>query len=99
VAGSGITVSDEPIMAMSHADAAGSVYKDQFRQGAILVPRFLVMADDADPLPFATTTQRSVRSHRSPLEKEPWKSLPDLTAAVEKQFIRPVLLGESIVPS
>jgi hypothetical protein len=56
------------------------------------------MVEASDPLPFAMSAQRSVRSRRSPLEKEPWKSLPDLAAAVEEHFIRPVLLGESIVP-
>jgi SAM-dependent methyltransferase len=97
-AGSEVRVTDESIVAMSSDDEAGSPYGAQFRQGAILVPRFVVMVEDSDPLPFATKTQRSVRSHRSPLEKEPWKSLPDLAAAVEEHFIRPVLLGESIVP-
>jgi hypothetical protein len=98
VAGAAVSVTDESIVAMSSDDEAGSPYGEQFRQGAILVPRFLVMVEAADPLPFATTAQRSVRSHRSPLEKKPWRSLPDLRAAVEEHFIRPVLLGESIVP-
>ena len=98
LAGSEVSVTDEAIVAMSSDDEAGSPYGEQFRQGAILVPRFLVMVEASDPLPFATTTQRSIRSHRSPLEKEPWKSLPDLRAAVEEHFVRPVLLGESVVP-
>ena len=96
--GADIEVRDESIVALSADDEAGSHYGGQFRQGAILVPRFMVIVENTDPLPFATNTQRSVRSHRSSLEKEPWRSLPDLIAAVEEYFIRPVLLGESIVP-
>lgn len=34
----------------------------------------------------------------SPLEKPPWKHLPAPAAAIEARFLRPVLLGESILP-
>ena len=53
---------------------------------------------DTELIPFATANQRSVRSRRSTLEKKPWKSLPDLVGTPESLFVRPVLLGESIVP-
>ena len=77
----------------------GSPYREQFRQGATLVPRFLCLvnrktvgrlgANSAAPL---------VESRRSSLEKEPWKSLPGIAGSVEAEFVRPVLLGESILP-
>jgi hypothetical protein len=37
-------------------------------------------------------------SRRSTQEKEPWKLLPGVEQAVEAEFLRPVLLGESILP-
>jgi hypothetical protein len=77
----------------------GSPYRSAFRQGATLVPRFLCLverkglgrlgADAAAPF---------VASRRSSQEKEPWKSLPGIEGRVERDFLRPVLLGESILP-
>jgi hypothetical protein len=98
IAGRKVGIKDEPIVAIAADDEAGSPYKEQFRNGATLFPRFLVFVEESRPRPFMTKSQRSVQSRRSPLEKEPWKSLPDLVGAVEEHFIRRVLLGESIVP-
>ena len=39
-----------------------------------------------------------VASRRNALEKRPWSELPSLEHKVEKAFLRPVLLGESILP-
>jgi hypothetical protein len=39
-----------------------------------------------------------VASRRTNQEKEPWKSLPGIENRVEAEFLRPVLLGESILP-
>jgi hypothetical protein len=39
-----------------------------------------------------------VISRRNPQEKRPWKDLPAIQSRVEAEFLRPVLLGESIVP-
>lgn len=77
-----------------------SPYADRFAQGATLVPRLLTLVVDdasAGPIPPQQGT-RLVRSKRSTLEKEPWKSQPDLTAMVEESFIRPVFLGEHVGP-
>jgi hypothetical protein len=77
----------------------GSAYRKAFRQGATLVPRMLCLVErkpvgrlGQDP------TRPAVMSRRSPQEKEPWKSLPGVDHPVEKEFLRPVLLGESILP-
>ncbi|MDK1022115.1 MAG: N-6 DNA methylase [Candidatus Hydrogenedentes bacterium] len=78
---------------------AGSEYRKSFRQGATLVPRMLCLVErqamgrlGADPsAPF-------VVSRRNNLEKRPWKDLPDVENRVEVDFLRSVLLGESIVP-
>jgi hypothetical protein len=79
--------------------SGGSSYRDAFRQGATLVPRMLCLVerksigrigpDPRNPL---------VASRRTSQEKEPWKSLPGIEHKVEAEFLRPVLLGESILP-
>lgn len=77
----------------------GSPYRKMFCQGATLVPRMLCFVErkamgrlGADPsAPY-------VASRRTNQEKEPWKSLPGIENRVEAEFLRPVLLGESILP-
>jgi SAM-dependent methyltransferase len=77
----------------------GSPYREQFRQGATLVPRFLCLVNRKTVGRLGSNSAAPlVESRRSPLEKEPWKSLPGISGSVEAEFIRPVLLGESIVP-
>jgi hypothetical protein len=39
-----------------------------------------------------------VRSRRSAQEKAPWKNLDEIEHSVEAMYLRPVLLGESILP-
>jgi len=39
-----------------------------------------------------------VRSQRSRNEKTPWKTLPDLTGTIERQFLRPVFVGDTVLP-
>jgi hypothetical protein len=79
--------------------SGGSAYREAFRQGATLVPRMLCFIErktfgrlGADP------TAPMVTSRRSSQEKKPWKDLPAIENQVEAQFIRPTLLGESILP-
>jgi hypothetical protein len=77
----------------------GSVYRSLFRQGAILVPRVLCFVerktsgrlgvDPSSPL---------VVSRRSSQEKKPWRDVKGIENKVEAEFLRPVLLGESIAP-
>jgi hypothetical protein len=77
----------------------GSEYRSAFRQGATLVPRMLSLverkrmgrlgADPAAPM---------VVSRRSSLEKPPWRDADGIENQVEAQFLRPILLGESILP-
>jgi SAM-dependent methyltransferase len=93
-----VTVNPEHIVSLSDDDESGSEYRKEFRQGATLVPRMLVLVEEGPSFPFMTSDQRSVKSRRAALEKEPWKSLPGLEGAVETHFVRNVLLGESIVP-
>ncbi|MEE3922085.1 hypothetical protein V2I01_38775 [Micromonospora sp. BRA006-A] len=78
---------------------AESPYGPRFSQGATIVPRmlFFVEAEAEGHLGSAPAVE-PFSSARSSLEKTPWKGLPALKGVVEKEFIRPVLLGESIVP-
>jgi SAM-dependent methyltransferase len=77
----------------------GSEYREAFKQGAILVPRMLCLVErkamgrlGADP------SAPVVKSRRTSLEKSPWKDLQGIESQVEARFLRPVYLGESILP-
>ena len=79
--------------------SGGSAYRQAFRQGATLVPRMLCLVERrAGGRLGVDRSQPLVTSRRSTLEKEPWKSLPGVEYKVEVEFLRPVLLGESILP-
>jgi len=81
-------------------DNGGSPYRRQFRQGAILVPRRLVLVDrvtDFARLP-PSPEMPLVRGRRGTQDKNPWKTLEPPMGPVEKAFLRPALLGESIAP-
>jgi hypothetical protein len=79
--------------------ASGSAYREAFRNGATLYPRLLCLVERVNlgrlgPDPSAPL----VRSRRVAAEKAPWKDVPAIEHAVEAQFLRPILLGESILP-
>ena len=78
----------------------GSAYREKFRQGATLVPRMLCLVEEAKSVGRlgSATDAPIVVSRRTRQEKEPWKSLPALQQQMERRFIRPVYLGESIAP-
>ena len=78
---------------------AATPYRKAFRQGATLVPRMLCLVEQLRIGRIGFNPQMPlVRSRRSTQEKRPWKALPAIDHAVEAQFLRPVLLGESILP-
>jgi hypothetical protein len=64
-----------------------------------MVPRVLCVVE---PTPAgslgANLSAPVVQSRRTSQEKEPWKSLPPLRDNIEKEFVRPLYLGESIAP-
>ncbi len=86
-------------LAVHDEDAKESPYEPRFAQGATIVPRvlFMVEVQETGPLGLAAGSQR-VQSARSSTEKMPWKEVRSLEAVVEAEFIRPILLGESILP-
>jgi len=78
---------------------AVSPYAPRFSQGATLVPRFLVLVEPGPASPLGAGAGRvAIRSARSPNEKTPWKQLPDLTGTIERQFLRPVFVGDTVLP-
>jgi SAM-dependent methyltransferase len=92
-------VDDAPIPQAAVLEG-GSPYRKAFRQGATLVPRMLCLVErkPAGGVLGADESAPNVQSRRTGQEKAPWKSLPGIEGRVEREFIRPVLLGESILP-
>lgn len=81
------------------SNTGGSPYAKRFTQGATIVPRFLFFVNDYVATPLGPGAgRRAIESRRSTLEKKPWKLLPSLRGTVERQFIHPVLVGESVMP-
>ncbi len=76
-----------------------SLYRDAFHQGATMVPRMLCVVQ---PAPIgslgANPAAPVVESRRTSQEKPPWKHLASLRGNVEKEFLRPIYLGESVAP-
>jgi hypothetical protein len=77
----------------------GSPYRKIFRDGATLYPRKLCLVDRVTRGRLGSNPKMPlVRSRSSLQQKEPWNKLDPVEHAVEAEFLRPVLLGESIVP-
>lgn len=77
----------------------GSAYRSSFRQGATLVPRMLSLVDRKDMGRLGSDASAPmVRSRRSSLEKAPWRDVAGIENQIEVEFLRPILLGESILP-
>ena len=81
------------------SDAPTSLWAERFRNGATIFPRllFFVTRKAAGPLGMSAG-KAGVRSLQRVNDKKPWKDLPALEGVVETEFIRPVLLGESVIP-
>jgi hypothetical protein len=91
-------VESAPATAVGSFDG-GSAYREVFRQGATLVPRMLCLVERRPAGRLGTNPSAPlVASRRNSQEKQPWKRLPGIENPVEAEFLRPVLLGESILP-
>ncbi|QYC44288.1 putative type I restriction enzymeP M protein [Nonomuraea coxensis DSM 45129] len=87
-------------LTISSTEAEGpSPYAGRFSNGATIFPRvlFFVRPQPASPLGFGAG-RRAVQSMRSSTEKAPWKDLADIIGVVESEFIRPTMLGETVLP-
>jgi hypothetical protein len=79
--------------------SGGSPYRNAFRNGATLFPRMLCFVERKKLGRLGgDLAAPQVISRRSNQEKAPWKALPSIENRVEAQFLRPVLLGESVAP-
>lgn len=76
-----------------------SPYRARFKQGATMVPRrfFLVEREPGGRLGASRVAPR-VRGRQGPMDREPWRRVPPPAGPVELQFLRPLLLGESVAP-
>ena len=97
-ADSRLTRTHEPWPSVTTLEGA-SPYRDRFKQGATVVPRrfYLVEREAASRLGDNPAAPR-VRGRISSIDKPPWNSVEPPHGAVEMDFLRPVLLGESIAP-
>jgi hypothetical protein len=82
------------------SDTSDSPFRNLAMQGAILTPRVLIVVDreETNGALGNPLGQISLKSQRSSLEKEPWKSAPTLSGNVEDEFVHKVLTGSSIAP-
>jgi len=80
-------------------DADFSPYHNEFRQGATILPRMLCVVETTSTGVLGLNPAAPiVSSRRTGQEKRPWKDLPSLQGNMENEFLRPLYLGESIVP-
>jgi hypothetical protein len=88
-----------PAKARPTGDDATSPWAERFRNGATIFPRmlFFVTRQASGPLGMPAG-KAAVRSLQRVNDKKPWKELPALEGVVETEFLRPVLLGESVLP-
>ncbi|HEX5325783.1 MAG TPA: N-6 DNA methylase, partial [Acetobacteraceae bacterium] len=76
-----------------------SPYRARFRNGATIFPRrfFFIECEVAGRLGHNPMAPR-VRGKAGRLDKRPWVAVAPPSGPVEAEFLRPVLLGESIAP-
>ena len=93
-------LSRESVPWPEEGEAAGcSPYERIFRQGATVVPRRLWVVERAPAGRFGANPEAPlVRSRQSRQEKAPWKDLAPLEGTVEREFLWPLYLGESLAP-
>ena len=90
---------DAPWPAIGDEGVTVSPYQTRFRNGATLFPRVLCLVEEAPSGPLGVHPSAPlVVSRRSSQEKPPWKHVDSLTGNVERTFLRPVYLGESVAP-
>ena len=78
---------------------AASPYRARFRNGASVFPRrfFLIERGASSRLGPSQAAPR-VRGKASRLDKTPWKDVEPPAGPVEERFVRPTLLGETLLP-
>jgi hypothetical protein len=83
---------------MATLDGA-SPYRVRFKQGATMVPRrFFLVEREAGGRLGASRAAPRVRGRQGPMDRPPWNRVAPPAGPVEVQFLRPLLLGESVAP-
>jgi len=78
---------------------AASPYRARFRQGATIVPRRFFVVEPVDPGKLGHNPAAPVvRGRVSSLDKKPWNTVEPPTGPVEAQFLKPLILGETVLP-
>ena len=82
------------------ADKGSSPYRRRFRNGATLWPRRIVLVEPVEATGILPPNPAFplVRGRTGNQDKRPWKDVVPPRGPVEKAFLHPVLLGESIAP-
>jgi SAM-dependent methyltransferase len=76
-----------------------SPYRARFRQGATIVPRRFFIVEPAPASRLGRSSHAPIMQGRAgPLDKRPWTSVEPPHGPVEKEFLRQVVLGETITP-
>jgi hypothetical protein len=93
-----LTRSRQPWPPITTLEGASS-YRTRFKQGATIVPRrfFLVEREPASRFGDNPAAPR-VRGRTSSIDKPPWRNVEPPRGPMETEFLRPLLLGESIAP-
>ncbi len=76
-----------------------SIYSEKFRQGATIVPRRLLVVVRSEEGRFGSNRDAPfIEGRVGSQDKAPWRNLSPIKAQVERDFLFPLLLGESIAP-
>ncbi len=82
-----------------HEETSPSPYKKLIKNGASIFPRRLfVVEEQASGKLGKSKKEPLVQSRLTAQDKEPWKSVKPIKGQIETEFLRPLLLGESIGP-
>lgn len=77
----------------------GSAYRSAFRNGASLYPRSLCLVERKSLGRLGSDSSApAVIGRSSTMDRLPWRDLRPIEGQVEAKFLKPVLLGESILP-
>jgi hypothetical protein len=83
----------------SAAAGEGSRYRTRFKQGATIMPRRLSIVEIEEGGSLGSDRGAPlVRSRISAQDKRPWNTVRPLRGQIERRFLKPVLLGQSIAP-
>lgn len=74
-----------------------SYYYDEFKQGATLVPRRLIVVEKISKGKLGGSRfTPMVKGITSNFDKHPWNSIPPIKTKIEKKFLKKIYKGESI---